>query len=960
MRRRFGRGRRRGSAGDAKGGAIDAPAMMQRIAASGLAGVEALEPVALEGVPEDFAALGVGEDVVVGYSPHGGGEALLAVLALAASREGFAGTACAIAPSWSTAARRWLGLVTPRPYALRSLAAPQLQEGQAEVEALAPADPLPVAPSRVGRLLSRGEDRDLFQRALAGFEGLAAKHGGAVRGVGQRVELVLLARRVASLEVSGGRVRLEVREPDRFGQDLDGESLATALDRLEGALRKRLNDRRVRGGEEGTRAALLRVMERAAALRGARAWPLPSRGAEEIDLLGVDAEGRAVVAVARERLDLGALSRALEAALDPRAKLPLLWGDPELPLREDTPRLLLAANQIDPAALAALGALDLSWEAYDIVTRRTGDLMLERREAREPQTPAARPAPREERPPIERAPREERAAPERAPREERAAAERAPREVRPAFERALREPDAAPERTAPTSPFGEAAPAAGAAASRSGGSRFEEVSLFDLDEDTTREGSDGARRRRRGRRRGRRGRSSEGGEPADETGASRDSGAEVSGEPSPDEGDGRRSRRRRSRPEVGPAAPLPEPTRSPDALDDALDEDERLAPLAEDVPEPEVPDLSYEDEETGDEGEGEGEQDRARHERELRRRARLAKTVEGPPAPPPRPPRRRAAFVAHADRISVLTAVLLARDVRLVEGFWVYPQQELMTFFRSVATDLRDETPIFLIGFTASPPARDTFQAASLYRGRLDWFDHHDWPPEDVVGLGAAIGEAAVHIDPGSESSLSAVIAERTRRSRFSDKLVELATGRFTLHDYERWGRLWWHRLGEIAKRPGERRAELDPLLAGRPSDLAKAAARFEPPPPPIEVAFVSERDFRLVHFGGFVMVVLDVPPGLDPHLTARVARERYAAQLSLTRVEGGDLLILAGDESRSRRGLDLGSMAQHLASKHEWVTALRDDDHVARVRILDLAAYPDRLDEVISEIAMGRSIVEG
>jgi hypothetical protein len=290
----------------------------------------------------------------------------------------------------------------------------------------------------------------------------------------------------------------------------------------------------------------------------------------------------------------------------------------------------------------------------------------------------------------------------------------------------------------------------------------------------------------------------------------------------------------------------------------------------------------------------------------------------------------------------------------------VYPQEDLMTFFRSVATDLREETPIFLIGFAASPPARDTLQAASLYRGRLHWFDHHPWPPEDLVSLGEAIGADAVHIEQGAESSLARVIGERTRRSRFSDKLVELVTGRFSQHDYERWGRLWWHRAGEIAGRRGDRRAEIEPLLAGRPSDLARESGRLPLPPPPPELDFVAQRDFRLVHFGGYVMVVLDVPAQLDLHLAARIARERYAAQLSLASREDGDLLVLGGDESRARRGLDLGSMAEHLASKHEWITALSDADHVARVRVRDLRVVPGRLDEVIGEIAMGRSIVEG
>ncbi len=131
-------------------------------------------------------------------------------------------------------------------------------------------------------------------------------------------------------------------------------------------------------------------------------------------------------------------------------------------------------------------------------------------------------------------------------------------------------------------------------------------------------------------------------------------------------------------------------------------------------------------------------------------------------------------------------------------------------------------------------------------------------------------------------------------------------------------------------------------------------------PPPPEEVAFVSVRDFRLVHFGGFVMVVLEVPEELDLHLAARIARERYDAQLSLAAREDGDLLVLGGDESRSRRGLDLGGMAAHLAAKHEWITALSDDDHVARVRVRDLRTVPGRLEEVIGEVAMGRSIIEG
>ena len=60
------------------------------------------------------------------------------------------------------------------------------------------------------------------------------------------------------------------------------------------------------------------------------------------------------------------------------------------------------------------------------------------------------------------------------------------------------------------------------------------------------------------------------------------------------------------------------------------------------------------------------------------------------------------------------------------------------------------------------------------------------------------------------------------------------------------------------------------------------------------------------------------------------------------------------------RRSLDLASMAEHLASKHDWIRALPDGDHVARMLVRGLASDPNRLEEVIAEVAMGRSIVEG
>jgi hypothetical protein len=929
MRRRFGRGRKRNDDnGESRQAPIDSGEALARLAEASVG--EGLEAVELEGVSPSRAVLATGSDagtdLAIGFSPTDGGMALLAALALARSKDGFAGRAVAVSPWWSDAARRRLALLRQSlPFAVRALAAGGAAQ---EVSPAAIEDGGAGAPAQLGRGLARAEDRRVFERAVASLEGLAAKHGGVVQAARDRVDLLLLASRAASLSLAGARVRLEVLAGERSTHDLDGDGLATAFDRLEGALRKRINDRRARGSEEGLRASLLPHLERAAGLEASQVWPLLKGDVPRLDLVGIDADGRFVACLARERVGLWDLGEALAAAFEPRLRLPLLSQGGVA--SKGAPRVVLAGREFDATALSLLELFDLSIAAYDVSAKRGGELRLEPREQTTPPPRASRPAPSQS----------------SAGRASGGAA---------AGATAAREPTASEAAPAPTATADVAA--AGAAAEKAGG--IEEMSLFDLDDEDGKDGGDGDRPRRRsrgGRRRGRRTRGEGDGEAESADSARPAAEAADDGEGS---GRGRGRGRRRGRGRGGASSEREAGDRPPTAPDAAEEEglvdDETLAPLAADVPElEESVDFSYEDEDSQEEGDEQA--DKARKDRELRRRARVAKAEPEPP----RPPRRRAAFVAHADRVSVLTAVLLARDVRLVEGFWVYPQEDLMTFFRSIATDLRDETPIFLVGFNASPPARDTIQAASLYRGRLHWYDHHPWPPEDLESLRSSIGEDCVHVDAGADSSLASVIAERTRRSRFSDKLVELVTGRFTQHDYERWGRLWWHRAGEIAKKPGERRSDVDALLAGRPSDLAKEAARIEPPPPPLEVAFVSQRDFRLVHFGGYVMVVLEVPPEIDLHLAARVARERYEAQLSLAYREGSELLVLGGDDSRTKRGLDLGSMAEHLASKHEWITAMRDDDHVARVLVADLQTVPGRLDEVVSEIAMGRSIVEG
>jgi hypothetical protein len=933
MRRRW-RRRDDGGGSENRRNAIDAARTCQELVEAEVGGVASLAPLALEGLAGERAVLaeGLGADgakLLLGYAPHDGMDALLAVLA--APGDGVA--RIAVAPRWSNAALRVIEGVKPgiRVRALVGVAGEEVD-----------ATPLgrgtrgaPLPASRVVDGIADPIRRELFARSVAALEGLAAKHGGGVRGFGERVELVVLARTAAVLRDANG-VALEIHLGERSTVPLGPDDLPDAMDRLEGALRKRLSDRRARTNEEALRAGLSARAAAAVGGRALRLWPLGGGALDVIDFAAVADDGVPVLGALREELGLDALADVFSAAFGAAPALPGLLAQVAPPVRFSELRVALAAQRFSGVAVAALDALALPLALFDIDTSLTPP-ELRRRPSSAPAEP--RPVPT-------------RAAPIAAPRPREAevdapapaAASASEEHTRDAWRRAAAEIRAERE-------------------SATGEWRADEVSVFDLEEDPRPPdagggGAGGARRRRRGRRRGRRG----GGRGDDARGRSDAAGAEASGRVR-DEGEAI-ERGEAGEDDEEPAAEAPrrgfEPSAEREVAEDELSAEELLDDsgtlpiLDERAPDLEEASFLAQQPDPVDEAEDEEEGGRRRPARDPWRGATPA---EAPPAVESRP-RRRAAIVALADRRSIAAAVLLARDLRLLQGIWVYPQSELMTFFRGVATDLGEETPIYIVGLAASP-AREALQAAALYRGRITWFDHHDWPPEDLESLRRSIGESEVFVTPGAPSPLAAVVRFCGRRSRFSDKLVELCSGRFSDHDYERWGRHWWHRLGELAQRSGDRRAELEPLLVGRPSELARMAADLVRPPAPPELEFVTHRDFRLVHFGGHTLVVVPTPAPCDCQLAARIARERYRAALSLAYDEGSETLILAADD-RGQRNLDVGALAAHVANKHDWIELLPEEDRSAALRISDLARRPERLDEVLREIAMGRSLLGG
>jgi len=339
----------------------------------------------------------------------------------------------------------------------------------------------------------------------------------------------------------------------------------------------------------------------------------------------------------------------------------------------------------------------------------------------------------------------------------------------------------------------------------------------------------------------------------------------------------------------------------------------------------------------------------AEHEEE-RERAPAAEPVE---VPPPRARRSRAAIVVRDEPDSILAALVLARDRRTIVSFRVLPQEALMDFFKGPATDLPDNVDLLVVGFTAQPRPKEVLDTAELFRGRLQWFDHHDWAIEDVERLRLALGRDSILIAEDAASPLVAVSEVTERRSRFTDKLVDLSARRMSEADMQKWGYRVIQLIQRMAANPGEHRAEIVSVLAGKPTDLPSAVDVYGP-----ESQWVEEHDPRIVHFGEYQLAVCQVPRNLDPGEVGRRVRLRTGARLSLAAREGDDLVVLASNDEK--RPLNVMSLLDAVGGELSFVRPKTGGDRVGRARVEELAQRPERIEELIGGIVRHRSILYG
>jgi hypothetical protein len=327
---------------------------------------------------------------------------------------------------------------------------------------------------------------------------------------------------------------------------------------------------------------------------------------------------------------------------------------------------------------------------------------------------------------------------------------------------------------------------------------------------------------------------------------------------------------------------------------------------------------------------------------------------EGPiDKPPARRRSARAAIVVCDDPDCVLAALVLARERRSIVSFVVCPQEGLMDYFRTRATDLGDNVDLLLVGFNAQPVPHEVISTAELYRSRLEWFDHHDWPIEDLEMLREAIGRDAIQIVEGAAGPLAAVMEISERRSRFTDKLIDVSGRRLGQGDMEKWGLRLMGLVRRIAAAPGDWRAEIVPVLAGKPAELPEVEDVYAE-----EQAWLETHDPRLVYFGEYQMVVVQVPENLDAGEVARRLRLKTGARLSMATRAADDLIQITCTEEK--RHVNVVGVAEQLGARIPWAEWKPAGDRTGRLQIQDLARHPERAEIVLSEIVRHKSILYG
>ncbi len=325
-----------------------------------------------------------------------------------------------------------------------------------------------------------------------------------------------------------------------------------------------------------------------------------------------------------------------------------------------------------------------------------------------------------------------------------------------------------------------------------------------------------------------------------------------------------------------------------------------------------------------------------------------------------------AVIVSHYDRDGIIASLVLARAVPNVVAQRFMSSEDFITLFYTpeiqaglpevydlYVTDLRIRASGRL-----APEVRDAFlDRIRKHKGNIYWLDHVYWQDVDRREMEASIGKANLVITPRERTAALVVKRALKIQDEFSDKLIDLLHGELEESEYNAWGKGWLSIIDYL-------RVDLDPiepalraLREGRPEDMDRDLLEEGMRREAEAESYVASRDFRVVIFGSYKLVIVDLADkkGFNYTSVTQKVRERYRAQLSITAFGDADTIIIANSFS-DRKGMNMNVLKEHLTKRFEWLRPVQGHENVITLKVEDLPSRRERLDVIINEIVRNRS----
>lgn len=327
-----------------------------------------------------------------------------------------------------------------------------------------------------------------------------------------------------------------------------------------------------------------------------------------------------------------------------------------------------------------------------------------------------------------------------------------------------------------------------------------------------------------------------------------------------------------------------------------------------------------------------------------------------------------AVVLSHYHRDGIVANIVLSRAIPNVASRRFMSSEDLITFFfgPEVQATLPEVYDLYLTDLrfrptTRLPPeAKEAFvESLRNHKGNICWVDHVYWQEFDRREIEGAIGKSNLVIAPRERTAALAVLKALPAKDEFSSKLVDLLYSKLSDDEYNAWGKGWLSVVDYLRNDLEGIEEAIKPLLEGRPEEVNPSLLEEGRRKEEEAETYVANRDFRVVIFGIYKMVIVDLPEKQTFNYTSvtQKARERYRAQLSLTCFGNSETIIIANSFT-ARQGLNMTLLRTHLTRRFEWLNAIQGHENVMTLKIEDLQANKDRLDQVLNEIVRNRSIL--